>query len=121
MSEYDADEFERRAIAGDWHAAVSVLSRASLKPEVLTQLMVPDAHDEVRIALAMRTDVTPAQLKWAADCDSPFLLNRLVAHPKTPIDTVRDIRAKAKERTGEVWEMLEEYAARTLDQSDHAS
>jgi hypothetical protein len=115
MTGYDAESFEQQAIAGDWHAAVSVLSRASLKPEVLQQLMVDDAHDEVRIALAMRADVTPAQLEWVSQCDNTFILNRLVSHPRTPTSTIRDIRTKALERDGETWRMLAEYASRTLE------
>lgn len=71
MTDYDAETFEARAIAGDWKAAASVLSRASVDPEVLSQLMTPDAHLEVRIALASRSDVTAEQLDWCAQCDSP--------------------------------------------------
>jgi hypothetical protein len=78
---YDAETFEKAALAGDWKAAISVLSRASVDPAVLAQLMTNDAHDEVRIALAMRDEVTPEQLTWCAQCDSPFILNRLVSHP----------------------------------------
>lgn len=78
MTGYNAEEFETRAIAGDWRAAVADLSRATLKPEVLQQLMVPGAHDEVRIGLAMRADVTAEQIEWiASTTDSAFILNRV--------------------------------------------
>jgi hypothetical protein len=108
MNGYDAAEFEAKALAGDWKAAVSVPSRASLKLKVLQQLMTDDAHDEVRIALAMRSDVTPEQLTWCAQCDSPFMLNRIVMHPRTPLSTVKDIRDRSAGRTGDVWSMLNE-------------
>jgi hypothetical protein len=112
---YDAEKFEAAALAGDWHAAVSVLSRASLKPKVLEALMVDDAHIEVRIALAMRPDVTPEQIEWCAQCESPFLLNRLVSHPRTPLSTLRDIRDRSEGRTEATWAMLNEYAQRTVE------
>jgi hypothetical protein len=115
MCEYDAAGFESRAIAGEWKAAISVLSRASLKPEVLQRLMVDEAHTEVRIALAMRDDVTPEQLQWCAHCDSAFLLNRLVSHPKTPLSTVKDIRDRSADRDGDVWTVLHEYAERVME------
>lgn len=116
MNGYDAATFEQRAIAGDWKAAISVLSRASLKPEVRAALMTDDAHDEVRIALAMRSDVAPDELDWCArTTDSTFILNRLVSHPRTPTATLRAIRTKALANTGDPWERLAEYATRVLD------
>lgn len=115
MNGYDAETFEAAAIAGDWRAAVSVLSRATVKPEVLEALMVPGAHDEVRIALAARTDVTPEQLDWCSQCDSPFILNRLVSHPCTPLATIKDIRDRSADLEGEVWTMLHDYATRTVE------
>lgn len=115
MNGYDAKEFEARALAGDWKAAVSVLSRSSLRAEVIAGLMAGDAHDEVRIALAMRSDVTPEQLSWVAQCDNTFILNRLVAHPKTPLSTVRDIRDRAADRECEHRTLLQEYAGRTVE------
>ncbi|MET4144418.1 hypothetical protein [Arthrobacter sp. UYCo732] len=105
MNGYDAATFETRAVAGDWHAAVSVLSRASVDPDVLAALMTDDAHIEVRLALAMRSDVTAEQLAWCAQCESAFMLNRLVAHPTTPLTTVKDIRDRSADREGEVWTM----------------
>jgi hypothetical protein len=118
MSDYDAASFERRAIAGDWNAAISVLSRASLDPEVLRQLMTDHAHIEVGIALAMRADVTAEQLTWCSQCDSAFVLNRLVSHPKTPLATVKSIRdrseGRTEGRTEATWAMLHEYAERTI-------
>lgn len=114
MTDHNAEEFEARTIEGDWHAAVSVLSRASVKPEVLAALMTDDAHLEIRLALAMRSDVTPQQLDWCSKCDSPFMLNRLVSHPKTPLSTVKDIRDRAEGRTDGVWTLLREFATRTI-------
>lgn len=121
MTEYNAEESEARALAGDRKAAVSVLSRSSLKPEVLSALMTDDADDDIRTAVAMRSDATPGQLAWCAQCDNLVLLNRLVAHPKTPVTTVMEIRAKARTREGEAWQMLAESAVRRLDTADPAS
>lgn len=115
MTGYDAQVFEAKAIGGDWQAAVTVLSRAHINPEVLEQLMTDDAHLEIRIALAARQDVTSEQLAWCSRCDSPFLLNRLVSHPKTPLATVKDIRDRAAARTEETWTMLNAYATRTVE------
>jgi hypothetical protein len=114
MNGYDAETFEQRAIAGDWKAAAAVLSRASLKPEVLQQLMTDGAHIEVRIALAARSGVSPEQLTWCAQCDEPFLLNRLVSHPRTPLATMKSIRDRSEGRTEATWAMLHEYAERTI-------
>lgn len=115
MTGYDAEVFEARALAGDWHAAVSVLSRATLKPEVLSALMTDDAHIEIRIALAMRSDVTPEQLSWCSETDNTFILNRLVSHPKTPLGTVKGIRDRSEGMEGEVWTMLHDFADRTVE------
>jgi hypothetical protein len=115
MSGYDAEQFEAAAIEGDWKAAISVLSRSTVKPEVLSALMSDDAHDEIRIALALRSDVTPQQLVWCAECDSPFILNRLVSHPRTPLPTVKDIRDRSEGRPEETWAMLNKYAKRTAE------
>jgi hypothetical protein len=112
---YDAESFEARALAGDIMAASGVLSRPSLKPEVRSALMVDGAHDEIRIAVATRADVTPEELDWCSDCDNPFILNRLVSHPKTPTATLRAIRGRALGNTGEMRERLAEYSTRVLE------
>jgi hypothetical protein len=115
MTGYDAEEFESRAIAGDWQAAVSALSLASVKPDVLAALMTDDAHTEIRLALAMLSDVTPEQLDWCSKCDSTFMLNRVVSHPRTPLATVKDIRDRSAGMEGEVWTMLHDCADRTAE------
>lgn len=114
MSGYVEEEFEQRALAGDWKAAVAVLSRASLKPEVLAALMTDDAHDEVRIGVAARQDVTVEQLRWVAQTENCAILNRLVAHGKTPVDLIDEIREKALQHEGETWRHLEAYTDRVL-------
>lgn len=84
--------------------------------------MVPGAHDEVRIGLAMRADVTAEQIEWVASTtDSAFILNRLVAHGKTSMNTIRSIRTKALEHDGEAWVRLAEYATRTLESAARQS
>lgn len=55
MSGYDAESFEAAAIAGDWKAAVAVLSRSTVRPEVMGgALMSPDAHVEVVLGVMGR-------------------------------------------------------------------
>lgn len=116
MNDVDIVEYERRAIAGEWRAAVTILSRASVNPDVLKALMTPEAHDEVRLAIAMRPDLTPGQTDWiASTTDSTFVLNRMVAHGKAATNTLRDIRSRALEESGETWRMLAEYATGTLE------
>lgn len=82
MANIDTSEYEHQALSGDWRAAVSVLSRSTVKPEVREALMIDDAHREVRIALARRQDVTAEELTWIAMCDDPFVLNIVVSHPQ---------------------------------------
>lgn len=112
MSGYDAEEFERRALAGDSRAAVTVLSRSSVKSGVLEALMSPEADREIRITLAARQDVTPDQLAWIADCDDAYILNRAVSHPRTHKATIKSIRERAAGREGETWMHLRAFIDR---------
>lgn len=122
MGDYDAEDFERRALSGDWRAAVSVLSKAFLKPDVRSALMTPDAHDEIRIAMATRSDVAPEELAWAAaTTTSTFILNRIVAHGTVSTSTIREIRNRALAESGEAWQLLAEYATRRLNTISDAS
>ncbi len=50
-----------------------------------------------------RHDVTESQLVWAAASSSAFTLNRIVSHPKTPLDNVRSIRDEPASLEGKVW------------------
>lgn len=98
MTGYDPAEFEARAIGGNGMPQ-SVLSRAAIKPEVLQRLMVPEAHDEVLLALATHQDVTPEQLDWIAEhTEDTYVLNRTAAHGRTSTSTIRNIRSKALEQ-----------------------
>lgn len=115
MSGYDAERFEAAALAGDWRAAVAVLSRSSVRPEVLDALMTPDAHLEVVLGVLGRLDVTPDRLGWAATFDNAQILGRVVSNPKTPVAVVREIRDRVEGRDAAIWVHLREYADRVLE------
>lgn len=121
MTEYNAAAFESAALAGDWRAAVAVLSRASVRPEVLEALMSPDAHLEVVLGVLARQDVTPERLAWAATFDNAQILGRVVSNPKTPTSLVREIRDRVEDREEPIWVHLREYAGRVLDKNARES
>lgn len=114
MSGYNAEKFEAEALAGDWRAAVAVLYRATVRPEVLQALMAPDAHLEVVLGVLARQDVTVEHLQWAATFDNAQILGRVVSNPKTPIALVREIRERVVDRKEPIWVHLREYADRVL-------
>ena len=74
--------------------------------------MTPNAHREIRIALAARPDVTAEQLAWVADCDDPYLLNRAVSHPRTSKATIQAIRERAAGRKVDTWIHLRAFIDR---------
>ncbi|MFJ4026008.1 hypothetical protein ACIPWF_00870 [Paenarthrobacter sp. NPDC089989] len=111
------DEYERKALAGDWRAACTVLSRAAIKPEVLEALMTSDAHVEVVSGVMGRWGLTVEQLAWAATFDDCRILGRVVSNPKTPLPIVREIRERAAARPEDVWVHLEAYCGRVLDRA----
>lgn len=121
MTGYDAEEFEADALAGDWRAAVAVLSRANLRPEVLAGLMTQDAHLEVVLGVLNRQDVKPDHLAWAATFDNAQILGRVVSNPKTPTPLIREIRDRAAGLEADIWVHLREYADRVLDRVDRES
>lgn len=114
MTGYDAEKFEAAALAGDWRAASTVLSRANVKPEILAALMTPDAHLEVILAVLGRHDITLEHLAWAATFDNAQVLGRVVSNPKTTTALVREIRERAAAKDGEVWVELCAFADRVL-------
>lgn len=109
------DVFETKALQGDWLAAVTVLSRISIRPEVLDALMTPDAHKEVVLGVLSRIDVTPDQILWAASFDNAQILGRVVSNPKTPLPLVREIRERAEGRPEDIWVHLAAYCGRVID------
>lgn len=121
MSGYDAESFEAAAVAGDWRAAVAVLSRSTARPAVMEVLMSPDANLEVVLGVLARQDVTPEGLAWAATFDNAQILGRVVSNPKTPTPLVREIRDRAADRDADIWVHLREYADRVLDRLDRES
>ncbi|NWL32995.1 hypothetical protein [Paenarthrobacter nitroguajacolicus] len=121
MNGYDAEKFEADALTGDWRAAVAVLSRSNLRPEVLAALMTEDAHLEVVLSVIGRQDVTPERLAWAATFDNAQILGRVVSNPKTPTPLIREIRDRVAGRGSDIWVLLREYADRVLDRIDRES
>lgn len=121
MSGYDAESFEAAAVAGDWRAAVAVLSRSTVRPEVMEALMSPDAHVEVVLGVMGRPDVTPERLAWAASFDNAQILGRVVSNPKTPTPLIREIRDRVADRDAPIWVHLQEYADRVLDRIERES
>jgi hypothetical protein len=121
MSGYDAARFEAAALAGDWRAAVAVLSRSTVRPEVMEALMAPDAHVEVVLGVMGRHDVTPERLAWAATFDNAQILGRVVSNPKTPTPLIREIRDRVADRDAAIWVHLREYADRVLARIDRES
>lgn len=114
MTGYDAETFEADALAGDWKAAVAVLSRAAVRPEVLEALMSNDAHLEVVLGVMARQDVTAEHLAWAATFDNAQILGRVVSNPKTSVTVIREIRERVADREEPIWVHLREYADRVL-------
>lgn len=111
------DEFETKALAGDWRAACTVLSRASIRPEVLGALMTPDAHVDMLFAVLSRWGVSVEHIAWAVTFDNPRILGRVVSNPKTPLSMVREIRERAAGRPEDVWVHLAAYCGRVLDRA----
>ncbi|WP_420179705.1 hypothetical protein [Paenarthrobacter sp. TA1.8] len=121
MTGYDAEKFEADALAGDWRAAVAVLSRANLRPEVVAGLMTHDAHLEVVLGILGRQDVTSEHLAWAATFDNAQILGRVLSNPKTPTPLIREIRDRVADREPDIWVHLREYANRVLERIDRES
>ena len=96
-------------------AAVTVLSRSSIRPEVLEALMTPDADKEVVLSVLSRPEVTPEHLAWAAGFDNAQILGRVVSNPKTPLPLVREIRQRAEGRPEDIWVHLAAYCGRVID------
>lgn len=114
MQSFTPEQLDDMARNGTLMNKITVASRMNVKKETLAYLMETEPDDELKLTIMMRTDITEEQVRWAATSESAFVLNRLTAMDKTPIDVVRDIRARAQERTGDVWRHLETYADRVL-------
>lgn len=93
---------------------MAVLSRSTVRPEVLEALMKPDAHLEVVLGVLGRQAVTREHLAWAATFDNAQVLGRVLSNPKTPVSLVREIRDRVADREEDIWVHLREYADRIL-------
>lgn len=114
MQSYTPDDLDEMARTGTLLDKVTVASRNNVRKETLEYLMATEPDDEIKLTIMTRQDITEEQLRWAATSENAFVLNRLTAMDRTPLDVVHDIRSRAAERTGEVWELLVSYADRVL-------
>lgn len=86
-------------------------------PQELEQLLLTTPFEDVMRAGIGRSDTTAERLNLIARrSHDANTLGRLVSHPLTPIETVRDIRDTAHELAGgeEVWLFLYQYAGRVV-------
>lgn len=97
MSDCDAEAFEARARAGDWRAQITVLTRSTIDPDMLSAIMSqPELHDQVMLAIIERRGSTSETMDWAASrTSSAVVLNRIVQSDKTGPETIKAIRTGA--------------------------
>lgn len=122
MTEYDAEAYEAKALSGDWRAQVTVLTRSSIKPDVLSGIIgQPDLHQEVQLALIDRRDCSPEILDWVASrTSSAVVLNRIVMTDRTDVETVKAIRDSAEKLDEPRWRYLVEHADRVLKRREES-
>ncbi|WP_377012033.1 hypothetical protein [Arthrobacter sp. GCM10027362] len=107
------------ALAGDWVAQVTVVTRPDLDPDLLAHLMAqPDLDKQVQLAIAERRDIGTEVLGWAAGSDSGVVLHRVIVHTTSPLHLVRAIRYRAEAQERPVWDALAEHADRVLARRD---
>lgn len=113
---FDAALFEERALAGDWRAQITVLTRQSVDPDVLAAFLnQPGLHDQVQLVITERRDVTVEELEFLAQrTGSAVVINSIIGHPRTPVELIEAIRDKALTLEGKVWHEVAEYAGRVL-------
>lgn len=113
---YDAARFEERALAGDWRAQVTVLTRHHVDPGVLAAILnQPELHESVQLAVTERRDVTVEQLEFLAQrTDSAVVINRIIQNRAVPLELIEAIRDNALTLEGKVWFEVVEHAERVL-------
>ena len=122
---YDAALFEERALAGDWRPQITVLSRQSVDPVILTAILnQPGLHHQVQLALPERGDVTVEQLEFLAQrTDSAIVIHRIIQSSEVSVELIRAIRENALGLEGKIWFEVVEHADRVLvsreQETDH--
>jgi hypothetical protein len=113
---YDAALFEERALAGDWRAQVTVITRHHMDPGILAAILnQPGLHDQVQLAITERRDVTVEQLEFLAQrTESAVVINRIIQNRTVPLDVIEAIRDNASTLEGKVWSEVVEHADRVL-------
>jgi hypothetical protein len=116
MQSYSQDQLKQMAEHGSMTEKITVISRTYVSQEILEWLMENDPAEEVKTEIVSRSDVTPARLTWAArTSENANVLGRVAGHPRTPLQTVKDIKEKADAREGEVWLHLSAFATRVIN------
>lgn len=113
---YDAARFEERALAGDWRAQVTVLTRHNVDPGVLAAILnQPELHESAQLAITERRDVTVEQLEFLAQrTSSAVVINRIIQNRSVPLDLIEAIRDNARTLEGKVWFEVVQHADRVL-------
>jgi hypothetical protein len=113
---YDAARFEELALAGDWRAQVTVITRHHVDPGVLAAILNrPGLHESVQLAVTERRDVTVEQLEFLAQrTESAVVINRIIQNRTVPVDVIEAIRENALTLEGKVWAEVVEHADRVL-------
>ena len=113
---YDAALFEELALAGDWRAQVTVLTRHNVDPGILGVILNrPELHESVQLAITERRDVTVEQLEFLAQrTESAVVINRIIQNRSVPVELVEAIRENARTLEGKVWYEVVEHADRVL-------
>lgn len=66
MQTYSDDELRHMAETGSLKNRLIVAFRTNAKPDLIAYLMEVEPHDELKLAIMSRTEVTEEQLVWAA-------------------------------------------------------
>ena len=113
---YDAARFEELALAGDWRAQVTVITRHNVDPGVLAAILnQPELHESVQLAITERRDVSVEQLEFLAQrTESAVVINRIIQNRTVPLELIEAIRDNALTLEGKVWSEVVEHADRVL-------
>lgn len=114
MESISQEELARMARHGSIRERITVASRTYVSQATLEWLITNDPADEIKTEIIARSDVTPERLVWASQTDNANILGRVAGHHLTPLQTVKDIKAKADAFEGEVWVLLSAFAGRVI-------
>jgi hypothetical protein len=115
MESYSQDQLKQMAQHGSTTDKITVISRPYVSQDTLEWLMENDPSDAVKNEIIARSDVTPERLTWVSQSENASILGRVAGHPKTRLQTVREIKDKADSCEGEVWVSLSAFATRVIN------